>query len=89
VCGSCSNPHGCVGITGVHPVGLSHSRMGGSLLLSPLLSGKRGACNGSNVHHHGENLNAESKSPFLAHQMSKWFVTLPPVLLQEHPAEVR
>jgi hypothetical protein len=27
------------------------------------LSGKRGACNGSNIHDHGENSNIKSKSP--------------------------
>jgi hypothetical protein len=43
-------------------LGSSHPRMGSSLLLSPLLSGKSGAFNGSNVHHGGENLNAESKN---------------------------
>jgi hypothetical protein len=37
--------------------------MGSSLLLSPLLRGMRGSYNGSNVHHHGENSNAKSKSP--------------------------
>jgi hypothetical protein len=44
-------------------VGSSCPRTGSSLLLGPLLSGKRGAYNGSNVHHRGENSNAESKSP--------------------------
>jgi hypothetical protein len=44
-------------------VGSSHPRTGSSLLLGPLLSGKSRACNGSNVHHGGENLNTESKSP--------------------------
>jgi hypothetical protein len=28
-----------------------------------LLTGMRGACNGSNVHHRGENSNSKSKSP--------------------------
>jgi hypothetical protein len=30
----------------------------------------------------------EQKHPYLARQMSKWFMTLPPELLQEHPMEV-
>jgi hypothetical protein len=37
--------------------------MESSLLLSLVQSGKRGACNGSNVHHCGENSNVKSKSP--------------------------
>jgi hypothetical protein len=42
-----------------------HPRMGSSLLLSPLLlaRGMRGTCNGSNVHHCGENSNVKSKMP--------------------------
>jgi hypothetical protein len=37
--------------------------MGSSLLVGPLLSGKRGACNGLNAHHGGENSNVKIKSP--------------------------
>jgi hypothetical protein len=44
-------------------MGLSRPRTGSSLLLGPLLSGKRGACNGSNVYHHGKNSNVKSKNP--------------------------
>jgi hypothetical protein len=63
MCGSCSDPHSCAGAAGVHPTGSSRPRMGSSLLLGPLLSGERGAYNGSNVHHRGENPNVKSKSP--------------------------
>jgi hypothetical protein len=57
------DPHGCAGTAGIHPAGSSRPTMGSSLLLDPLLRGKRGACNGLNVHHHGENSNTKSKSP--------------------------
>jgi hypothetical protein len=65
---SCGGHHGCGTIAGVRPTGSPHPRMGSSLLLSPLLMarGTRGACNGSNVYHHGET------------QTLKWFTTLPP-----------
>jgi hypothetical protein len=54
----------CGGATGVHLVGSSHPRIGSSHLLGPLLMvrGTRGACNGLNVHHCGENSNVKSKS---------------------------
>jgi hypothetical protein len=63
VCGCCSDPYGCADVMGVHLARSSHPRIGSSLLLGPLLSGKRGACNGSNVHHRGENSNVKRKSP--------------------------
>jgi hypothetical protein len=50
------------GVAGVHPTGSSRHRTRSSLLLGPLLNGKKGACNGSNVHHGGENSNVKSKN---------------------------
>jgi hypothetical protein len=37
--------------------------MASSVMLSPLLRGMIGACNGLNVHHRGENPDGQSKSP--------------------------
>jgi hypothetical protein len=51
------------GAAGIRSSGSSRPRMGSSLLLSPLLNGKRGAYNGSNVHHGGENSNVKGKIP--------------------------
>jgi hypothetical protein len=44
-------------------MGSSHPRMGSSLQHDTLLSRKRGAYNGSNVHHGGEKLNVKSRKP--------------------------
>jgi hypothetical protein len=65
VSGSGSGHHSRGGITGVRLAGPSHPRAGSSLLLGPLLRarGTRGACNGMNVHHCGENSNIKNKSP--------------------------
>jgi hypothetical protein len=63
VCSSCSDPRGCVGTVGIHPTRSSRPRTRSSLLLDHMLSGRRGACNGSNVHHDGENSNVKSKNP--------------------------
>jgi hypothetical protein len=55
--------HNYGGAAGVRPAEASHPRTGSSILLSLLPRGTRGACNGSNDHDRGENLNAKSKSP--------------------------
>jgi hypothetical protein len=91
VSGSCECHHCCGGTAGVPLVGLSYPRMGSSLLLSPLLiaRGTRGAYNGSNVHHHGENLNAKSKSPIPGAPNIKVVYDTSPELLEEQLVEVR
>jgi hypothetical protein len=70
--------------------GSPHPGVRSSLSLSLLLmaGGMRGGSNGTNVHHGVDAGTPRTMTPppYLARQISKWSMTLPPVMLQEQPA---